>query len=146
MAHTIERIPYGFRFKNETGTRDAYGGTTDHVVLRRSWSDRSTTSPTRSSSSCTRCSPARICRSSVRSPRPGTTSSSPAAATAANDAALLMEKVVQDLGRASSSRRSASGTQDRARRVSGGGSLSAFYQQQATNPTLTSSPSGDGPT
>ena len=33
MAHTIERIPYGFRFKNETGTCDAYGGTTDYVVL-----------------------------------------------------------------------------------------------------------------
>ena len=28
---------------------------------------------------------------------------------------------------------------------SGGGSLSVFYQQQAQNPTVTASPSGDGP-
>ena len=57
-----------------------------------------------------------------------------------------MEKVVQDLGRASSSAKKRLGySKIVLGGWSGGGSLSAFYQQQATNPTLTSSPSGDGP-
>jgi pimeloyl-ACP methyl ester carboxylesterase len=62
------------------------------------------------------------------------------------DSALLMEKVVQDLGEAVKDARNRLGY---AKVVlagwSGGGSLSMFYQQQAQNPTLTASPSGDGP-
>lgn len=62
------------------------------------------------------------------------------------DSALLMEKVVEDLGEC---------IKDAKKRLgyskvvlagwSGGGSLSVFYQQQAQNPTITSSPTGDGP-
>jgi pimeloyl-ACP methyl ester carboxylesterase len=62
------------------------------------------------------------------------------------DSALLMEKVVEDLGEC---------IKDAKKRLgyskvvlagwSGGGSLSVFYQQQAQHPTITSSPSGDGP-
>jgi alpha-beta hydrolase superfamily lysophospholipase/diadenosine tetraphosphatase ApaH/serine/threonine PP2A family protein phosphatase len=62
------------------------------------------------------------------------------------DNALLMEKVVQDLGAAV---RDAKQRLGYAKVVlggwSGGGSLSLYYQQQAQHPTVTSSPSGDGP-
>jgi pimeloyl-ACP methyl ester carboxylesterase len=62
------------------------------------------------------------------------------------DSALLMEKVVQDLGAAIKDAKDRLGY---AKVVlagwSGGGSLSMFYQQQAQHPTVTASPSGDGP-
>ncbi|WP_028659221.1 alpha/beta hydrolase [Nocardioides insulae] len=62
------------------------------------------------------------------------------------DSALIMEKVVEDLGACVRHARERLGY----RRVvlagwSGGGSLSAYYQSQAENPTITSSPAGDGP-
>jgi alpha-beta hydrolase superfamily lysophospholipase len=57
-----------------------------------------------------------------------------------------MEKVVEDLGAAI---RDAKDRLGYAKVVlagwSGGGSLSLFYQQQAQHPTVTASPSGDGP-
>ena len=62
------------------------------------------------------------------------------------DSALLMEKVVEDLGECIKDAKNRLGY---AKVVlagwSGGGSLSVFYQQQAQNPTVTASPSGDGP-
>jgi alpha-beta hydrolase superfamily lysophospholipase len=62
------------------------------------------------------------------------------------DNALLMEKVVQDLGAAI---RDAKERLGYAKVVlagwSGGGALSLYYQQQAQHPTVTASPSGDGP-
>ena len=62
------------------------------------------------------------------------------------DSALLMEKVVEDLGECIKDAKNRLGY---AKVVlagwSGGGSLSVFYQQQAQNPTITASPSGDGP-
>lgn len=62
------------------------------------------------------------------------------------DSALLMEKVVEDLGAAIRDAKERLGY----RKVvlagwSGGGSLSLYYQQQAQHPTVTASPSGDGP-
>src|SRR5690606_24216279 len=62
------------------------------------------------------------------------------------DSALLMEKVVQDLGECIRDAKQRLGY----RKVvlagwSGGGSLSVYYQQQAQHPTVTASPSGDGP-
>lgn len=63
-----------------------------------------------------------------------------------NDVALLMEKVVQDLGESIRYAKTKLGyTKIVLGGWSGGGSLSAFYQQQAAHPTLTGSPSGDGP-
>jgi alpha-beta hydrolase superfamily lysophospholipase len=62
------------------------------------------------------------------------------------DSALLMEKAAMDLGAAV---RHAKETLGYKHVVllgwSGGGSLSAFYQSQAENPTVTSSPCGGGP-
>ena len=62
------------------------------------------------------------------------------------DSALLMEKVVEDLGECIKDAKNRLGY---AKVVlagwSGGGSLSVFYQQQARHPTVTASPSGDGP-
>ena len=61
------------------------------------------------------------------------------------DSALLMEKVVEDLGACiKDARRSTRLRRRSCSQVSGGGSLAAFYQQQAQHATVTSSPSGDG--
>jgi len=62
------------------------------------------------------------------------------------DSALLMEKVVQDLGEVIRDAREGRGySKVVLAGWSGGGSLSLFYQQQARFPTVTASPSGDGP-
>src|SRR5258705_8073161 len=60
--------------------------------------------------------------------------------------ALLMEKVVEDLGECIKDAKNRLGY-DKVVLAgwSGGGSLSVFYQQQAQHPTVTASPSGDGP-
>ncbi len=146
MAHTIERIPYGFRFKNETGTRDAYGGTTDYVVLEaqlvRPVDHESDTlivfmHPVLTGAYLP------IIGALAKAGHHILVASS---RYRGNDAALLMEKVVQDLGESIKFAKKRLGySKIVLGGWSGGGSLSAFYQQQATNPTLTSSPSGDGP-
>ena len=57
-----------------------------------------------------------------------------------------MEKVVEDLGECIRDAKERLGyTKVVLAGWSGGGSLSAFYQQQAQRPTVTASPSGDGP-
>jgi len=62
------------------------------------------------------------------------------------DNALLMEKVVQDLGAAIRDAKERWGYQKIVLAGwSGGGALSLYYQQQAQHPTVTASPSGDGP-
>jgi pimeloyl-ACP methyl ester carboxylesterase len=62
------------------------------------------------------------------------------------DSALLMEKVVEDLGECIKDAKTRLGySKVVLAGWSGGGSLSVFYQQQAQRPTVTSSPSGDGP-
>ncbi|BBY17027.1 alpha/beta hydrolase family protein [Mycolicibacterium litorale] len=62
------------------------------------------------------------------------------------DSALLMEKVVEDLGEAIKDAKNRLGYEKVVLAGwSGGGSLSVFYQQQAQHPTVTASPSGDGP-
>ncbi|MEV0012094.1 alpha/beta fold hydrolase [Streptomyces sp. NPDC047973] len=62
------------------------------------------------------------------------------------DSALIMEKVVQDLGACVRDARERLGyTKVVLAGWSGGGALSLFYQQQAQQPTLTSTPAGDGP-
>jgi alpha-beta hydrolase superfamily lysophospholipase len=63
-----------------------------------------------------------------------------------SDSALLMEKVVEDLGECIKDAKKRLGyTKVILAGWSGGGSLSVFYQQQARRPTVTASPSGDGP-
>ncbi len=62
------------------------------------------------------------------------------------DSALLMEKVVEDLGECIKDAKNRLGyVKVVLAGWSGGGSLSVFYQQQAQHPTITSSPTGDGP-
>ena len=62
------------------------------------------------------------------------------------DSALLMEKVVEDLGECIKDAKNRLGYHKVVLAGwSGGGSLSVFYQQQAQHPTVTASPSGDGP-
>ena len=62
------------------------------------------------------------------------------------DSALLMEKVVEDLGACIKDAKNRLGYEKVVLAGwSGGGSLAAFYQQQAQHATVTSSPSGDGP-
>ncbi|MFE0752130.1 alpha/beta hydrolase family protein [Gordonia sp. NPDC058843] len=62
------------------------------------------------------------------------------------DSALLMEKVVEDLAACIRHVRAEFGYQHVVLAGwSGGGSLSVFYQEQAERPTVTASPSGDGP-
>ena len=63
-----------------------------------------------------------------------------------NDTALIMEKVAQDLGACVSHARRQLGYKNVILAGwSGGGALSAFYQQQAEKPTLTATPAGDPP-
>ena len=62
------------------------------------------------------------------------------------DSALLMEKAAMDLGAAVRHAKETLGYKNVVLLGwSGGGSLSAFYQSQAENPTVTSSPCGGGP-
>src|SRR5258705_9203299 len=62
------------------------------------------------------------------------------------DSALLMEKVVEDLGECIKDARNRLGYEKVVLAGwSGGGSLSGFYPQQAQHPTLTPTPSRDGP-
>ncbi len=61
-----------------------------------------------------------------------------------NDSALIMEKCVADLGAAIRDARTRFGYDEVVLGGwSGGGSLSLFYQDQAENPTITHTPSGD---
>ena len=63
-----------------------------------------------------------------------------------NDTALIMEKVAQDLGACVSHARRQLGYKNVILAGwSGGGALSAFYQQQAEKPALTATPAGDPP-
>ena len=140
----LSASPYLVAYQNDSKVRDVYGGVAELVVLRATCSSRT---PVRHRAGLhapdrRRRHPPMInalaraghhviyCNSRFR----GT------------DSALLMEKVVQDLGAAIKDAKDRLGY---AKVVlagwSGGGSLSMFYQQQAQHPTVTASPSGDGP-
>jgi pimeloyl-ACP methyl ester carboxylesterase len=146
VRYEYERIPYLIAYQNTSGVRDVYGGVAELVVLE-SYLLKPKTKP--SDTVLIFMHPigggaylpminglARgghhviYCNSRFR----GT------------DSALLMEKVVEDLGECIKDAKNRLGY----KKVvlagwSGGGSLSVFYQQQATKPTVTASPSGDGP-
>ena len=140
------RIPYLVAFQNNSGVRDVYGGLAEVTVLESYLlkpNDRPSDTvlifmhPIGGGASLPMINAlARAghhviyCNSRFR----GT------------DSALLMEKVAEDLGECIKDAKNRLGY----RKVvlagwSGGGSLSVFYQQQAQQATITSSPSGDGP-
>ncbi|NBP84755.1 MAG: alpha/beta fold hydrolase, partial [Mycobacteriaceae bacterium] len=144
--HAYDRIPYLVAFQNDSGVRDVYGGVAEMVVLE-----------------CYHLKPREVPSDTVlvfMHPIGGGAYLPMVNALAraghhviyansryrGTDSSLLMEKVVQDLGEAIRDARDRLGY----RKVvlagwSGGGSLSLFYQQQAQRPTVTASPSGDGP-
>ena len=146
VKHEYDRIPYLVAFQNSSDVRDVYGGLAEITVLE-SYLLKPKDKPSDTvlvfmhpigggaylpmMNALARAGHHVIyCNSRFR----GT------------DSALLMEKVVEDLGEC---------IKDAKKRLgyskvvlagwSGGGSLSVFYQQQAQHPTVTASPSGDGP-
>jgi alpha-beta hydrolase superfamily lysophospholipase len=146
IRYEYDRIPYLVAYQNTSGVRDVYGGVAELVVLE-SHLLRPRDKPSDTvlvfmhpigggaylpmMNALAKAGHHVIyCNSRFR----GT------------DSALLMEKVVEDLGEAIKDAKNRLGY---AKVVlagwSGGGSLSVFYQQQAQHPTVTASPSGDGP-
>ena len=146
VKHEYDRIPYLVAYQNNRVVRDVYGGVAELVVLE-SYLLKPKTKPSDTVlvfmhpigggaylpmiNALARAGHHVIyCNSRFR----GT------------DSALLMEKVVEDLGECIKDAKNRLGY---AKVVlagwSGGGSLSVFYQQQAQHPTVTASPSGDGP-
>jgi alpha-beta hydrolase superfamily lysophospholipase len=140
-----DRIPYLVAYNNDSGVRDVYGGLADVVVLE-----------------CYLLKPEAPSDTVVVFMHPiGGGAYLPmvhALARAGHhvvyansrfrgtDSSLTMEKVVQDLGEVIKDAKNRLGyTKVVLAGWSGGGSLSLFYQQQAQNPTVTSSPAGDGP-
>ncbi|HSA40658.1 MAG TPA: alpha/beta hydrolase, partial [Mycobacterium sp.] len=144
--HDYNRIPYLIAYRNDSGVRDVYGGLSELVVLE-SQLLRPRDHPSDTVlvfmhpigggaylpmiNALARAGHHVIyCNSRFR----GT------------DSALLMEKVVEDLGEAIKDAKNRLGySKVVLAGWSGGGSLSVFYQQQAQHPTVTASPSGDGP-
>src|ERR1700761_5919488 len=146
VKHDYDRIPYLVAFQNNSGVRDVYGGLAELVVLE-SYLLKPKDNPSDTVlmfmhpigggaylpmiNALARAGHHVIyCNSRFR----GT------------DSGLLMEKVIEDLGAAIKDAKERLGHQKVGLAGwSGGGSLSAFYQQQAPPPTITSSPSGAGP-
>ena len=143
--HDYKRVPYLVAFQNNSGVRDVYGGLAEIVVLE-----------------CYQLKPEAPSDTALVFMHPiGGGAYLPminALARAGhhviyansrfrgNDCALIMEKVVEDLGAVISDAKDRLGySKVVLAGWSGGGSLSVFYQQQAQHPTITASPSGDGP-
>ncbi len=145
MAARYQRIPYGIFFKEPAGFKDTYAGAENSVFLEAH-----------------RLVPESASKTVILFTHPiggGAYLPMVTALAAAghhviyantryrgNDSALIMEKCVVDLGAAVSHARRELGYE----RVilggwSGGGSLSLFYQAEAENPRLTSTPAGDPP-
>lgn len=146
IRYEYDRIPYLVAYQNTSGVRDVYGGVAELVVLE-SHLLRPRNKPSDTvlvfmhpigggaylpmMNALAKAGHHVIyCNSRFR----GT------------DSALLMEKVVEDLGEAVKDAKNRLGySKVVLAGWSGGGSLSVFYQQQAQHPTVTASPSGDGP-
>lgn len=140
----IMREPYVVVYPETSAFKDVYGGTSDRVVVE-----------------CMRIAPAgsRSHRVIVFSHPVGGGSFLPLVSALAkggqhvlyvnpryrgNDGALIMEKCVSDLGAAIADAKKRFGYEEVILGGwSGGGSLSLFYQDQATNPTITHTPAGD---
>ena len=146
VRYEYDRIPYLVAYQNNSAIRDVYGGVAELVVLE-SYLLKPKTKPSDTVlvfmhpigggaylpmiNGLARAGHHVIyCNSRFR----GT------------DSALLMEKVVEDLGECIKDAKNRLGySKVVLAGWSGGGSLSVFYQQQAQHPTVTASPSGDGP-
>lgn len=142
--HEIERLPYGFTFREQAAFKDTYGGELGHVFLE-----------------CMRVRPrGRDSKTVLVFSHPiGGGAFLPIVSALAraghhvvyantryrgNDTALIMEKCVVDLGEAIRHALDRFGYE----RVilggwSGGGSLALFYQEQAVEPSITETPAGD---
>ncbi|MBV8965812.1 MAG: alpha/beta fold hydrolase, partial [Mycobacteriaceae bacterium] len=146
VRHAYDRIPHLVAYQNDSGVRDVYGGVAELIVLEcHLLRPKDTPSDTvlvfmhpigggaylpMINALARAGHHVLYCNSRFR----GT------------DSALLMEKVVQDLGECIKDAKTRLGYHKVVLAGwSGGGSLSVFYQQQAQHPTVTASPSGDGP-
>lgn len=157
VKHEYARIPYLVAYQNNSGVRDVYGGVAELVVLESYLLRPKDPEPAAGGAAPAATSDTVLvfmhpigggaylpminglaraghhviyCNSRFR----GT------------DSALLMEKVVEDLGECIKDAKNRLGySKVVLAGWSGGGSLSVFYQQQAQHPTVTASPSGDGP-
>lgn len=143
---STERVPYLVLFEDTSDVRDTYGGSGENVVLE-SFLIRPVDSPSETVvvfmhptasgaylpmfNGLARSGHHVICCSSRYR---------------GNDSALLMEKVIQDLGECIKDAKNRLGySKVILAGWSGAGSVSLFYQQQAQHPTVTASPTGDGP-
>ena len=157
VKYEYERIPYLVAYQNTSGVRDVYGGVAELVVL-----ESHLLRPKAPESSDAGAAPAATSDTVLVFMHPiGGGAYLPmmnALARAGHhviycnsrfrgtDSALLMEKVVEDLGECIKDAKNRLGySKVVLAGWSGGGSLSVFYQQQAQHPTVTASPSGDGP-
>ncbi len=140
-----DRIPYLVAFQNDSGIRDVYGGLAEIVVLECHLLRPEVPSETVLVFMHPIGGGAYLPMVNALA-RAGHHVIYAGSRFRGTDSALVMEKVVQDLGEVI---RDARGRLGYSKVVlagwSGGGSLSLFYQQQAQQPTLTSSPAGDGP-
>ena len=140
-----DRIPYLVAYNNDSGVRDVYGGLAEIVVLECFLLRPETPSDTVLVFMHPIGGGAYLPMVNALA-RAGHHVLYAGSRFRGTDSALLMEKVVQDLGEVIGDAKKRLGY---AKVVlagwSGGGSLSLFYQQQAQHPTVTASPSGDGP-
>ncbi len=150
-----DRIPYLVAYKNDSGVRDVYGGLAEIVVLEcyhlkpETPSDTGAAGPATSDTVVVFMHPIGggaylpMVHALARAGHHVVYANSRFRGT---DSSLTMEKVVQDLGEVISDAKNRLGYEKVVLAGwSGGGSLSLFYQQQAQNPTVTSSPAGDPP-
>jgi len=151
VKNEYDRIPYLVAYQNTSGVRDVYGGVAELVVLESYLLKPKTSAGPLPSDTVLvfmhpigggaylpmikRAGPCGPSRHLLQQP-----------VSAAPTSALLMEKVVEDLGECIKDAKNRLGYEKVVLAGwSGGGSLSVFYQQQAQHPTVTASPSGDGP-
>lgn len=140
-----DRIPYLVAFQNDSGVRDVYGGLAEIVVLECYLLKPETPSDTVMVFMHPIGGGAYLPMVNALA-RAGHHVIYAGSRFRGTDSALLMEKVVQDLGEVIKDARNRLGySKVILAGWSGGGSLSLFYQQQAQHPTVTASPSGDGP-
>lgn len=144
--HKYDRIPYVIVYQNDSEIRDVYGGVAEYVVLE------SYLLKPRSHPSDTVVVFMHPIGGGAYLPMVNALAHAGHHVIYCNsrfrgtDSALTMEKVVQDLGQCINDAKNRLGySKVVLAGWSGGGSLSLYYQQQAQNPTVAASPSGDGP-
>ncbi|MFW0790787.1 alpha/beta hydrolase [Gordonia sp. CPCC 205333] len=146
VTRSYQRIPYLVMFEDTSPYRDTYGGVSEHVVL-----ESFLLKPTEYDSDTAIVFMHPIGGGAYLPMMTGLAKAGHHVIYCNSryrgvDSALLMEKVAQDLGACVRDAKTRLGYKKIVLAGwSGGGSLSIFYQQQAQHPTITASPSGDGP-